>query len=73
MDKQEFIQKMKDQPFSVLSDLVYQYIVDAIVEIRFPWLQNQYQAPIRRTGHQSDSHTHCFGASCGAKTGGAGR
>ena len=36
MDKQEFIQKMKDQPFSVLSDLVYQYIVDAIVEIRFP-------------------------------------
>ncbi len=35
MDKQEFVQKIKDQPFSILSDLVYQYIVDAIIEVRF--------------------------------------
>lgn len=35
MEKEEFIQQLKDQPFSVLSDLVYQYIVDAIVDVKY--------------------------------------
>ena len=35
MDRQELIQYIKDHPFAVLSDLVYQYIVDAIVDVRF--------------------------------------
>lgn len=36
MDNLEFSQRIQDQPFSILSDLVYQYIVDAIVEFKFP-------------------------------------
>lgn len=36
MEKEEFIQQLKDQPFSILSDLVYQYIVDAIVDVKYP-------------------------------------
>ena len=35
MENQEFIQRLKDQPFSILSDLVYQYIVEAIVEVKY--------------------------------------
>lgn len=35
MEKEEFIQTLKDQPFAILSDLVYQYIVDAIVEAKY--------------------------------------
>lgn len=35
MEKQEFVQRLKDQPFSILSDLVYQYILDAIVEVKY--------------------------------------
>ncbi len=35
MDKQEFIQRLKDQPFSVLSDLVYQYIADGIIDVTY--------------------------------------
>lgn len=35
MTVQEFKQHVKEQPFAVLSDLVYEYIVDAIVDIRF--------------------------------------
>ncbi len=35
MEKEEFSRRLKDQPFSVLSDLVYQYILDAIVEARY--------------------------------------
>lgn len=35
MEKDEFTQRLKDQPFSVLSDLVYEYIQDAIVEAKF--------------------------------------
>lgn len=35
MNQQELIQYIKDHPFAVLSDLVYQYIVDAIVDVRF--------------------------------------
>lgn len=35
MEIQEFTQRLKDQPFSVLSDLVYKYIQDAIVEAKY--------------------------------------
>lgn len=35
MNRQELIQYIKEHPFAVLSDLVYQYIVDAIVDVRF--------------------------------------
>lgn len=35
MDKQTFLQQLKDQPFSVLSELVYQYIIDAIVDAKY--------------------------------------
>ena len=35
MEKDEFTQRLKDQPFSVLSNLVYEYIQDAIVEAKY--------------------------------------
>lgn len=35
MDAQDFLRQVKSQPFSVLSDLVYQYITDAIVDVRY--------------------------------------
>lgn len=35
MEIQEFNRILENQPFSVLSDLVYQYIVEAIVEVKF--------------------------------------
>ena len=35
MEKEEFLQRLEDQPFSILSDLVYQYILDAIVEVKY--------------------------------------
>lgn len=35
MEKEEFAQRLNDQPFSVLSDLVYEYIQDAIVETKY--------------------------------------
>lgn len=35
MEKEEFLQQLKDQPFSILSYLVYQYIADAIVEVKY--------------------------------------
>lgn len=34
MDRQEFMKQIEDQPFSVLSELVYQYLADAIFEVR---------------------------------------
>ena len=35
MNQEEFAQRLKDQPFSVLSDLVFEYIQDAIVEAKY--------------------------------------
>lgn len=35
MEKEAFIQQLKDQPFSILSDLVYQYIIEAIVDVKY--------------------------------------
>ena len=35
MDKQEFLKQLENQPFSVLGDLVYRYIVDGIENMRF--------------------------------------
>lgn len=34
MDKQTFDKRIKDQPFSVLNELAYQYIVEAIVTVK---------------------------------------
>lgn len=33
MNQQEFMQQIKDQPFSVLGELVYQYIAESIMEV----------------------------------------
>ena len=35
MDKQEFFRELSDQPFSVLSELTYRYIADAIIRVEY--------------------------------------
>lgn len=35
MDRQDFFRQLNDQPFSVLSELTYRYIADAIINVQY--------------------------------------